>query len=256
MKGWLSTHLFLQKYACLDNGKPSITSTIDHCLCAWAHHSRQNHLVDFPPLISTEVIPSGNRTWLCELSACRFYDIPTQERAVLIGWGKAFVLTELWRRCCQIYVRERVCVLLMSVSQTVSGAAGEMTELSHQAQRSAVNQTLRFRSQGHRSERVRGQSKMYRHANRFFLRGGWKTHWRRSNCAVSELLTSYTISRVKCHHNNLKIYSHSTHAPLKYRFEYFRYWGLLWLWVMPQHHCNINESISPMCQHIESCPRK
>lgn len=51
------------------------------------------------------------------------------------------------------YMHASVRVLLMSVSQTVSGAAGEMTELSHQAQHSAVNQTLRFTSQGHRRER-------------------------------------------------------------------------------------------------------
>ncbi len=44
----------------------------------------------------------------------------------------------------------RVCVLLMSVSQTVGGATGEMSELSHQAQSSAVNQ-----SQGHDRQAAR-----------------------------------------------------------------------------------------------------
>ncbi len=44
----------------------------------------------------------------------------------------------------------RVCVLLMSMFQTVGGATGEMIELSQQAQRSAVNQ-----SQGHDRQAVR-----------------------------------------------------------------------------------------------------
>lgn len=81
-----------------------------------------------------------------------------------------------------------VCVLLMSVSQSVSTAAGKMTELSHQAQRSAVNQTLGLKSQGHSRERVRvkGQSGCIAMPT-YFLKGlnEKRIEEKLSNCVVS-----------------------------------------------------------------------
>lgn len=69
------------------------------------------------------VIPSGNQTWLCELSACRFYDILTHFLSV----AERKTSRSDWQRSCEKdvvrYMCVRVCVLLMSVSQTVGEAS-------------------------------------------------------------------------------------------------------------------------------------